>query len=69
MFAEGKTPGYSAKAEALRLKPGLVCKRKYTICDIVGYVVYDGDRAITSARTAHEAWRKVEARLARLEAD
>ena len=40
------------------LRPGLVCRRKKAICDITGYVVYDGEKAIASAATAVEAWWK-----------
>lgn len=57
-LAKGRQEGFGYKEDALALKPGLVCRRERAICDIVGFVVYDGKKAISSASNAHEAWFK-----------
>lgn len=72
MWARGQTPGYSPKTEALRFIPSAVCKKKHSICSIVGYVVYptkfdsDSDtNPISSALSSQDAWKKALLRVAK----
>ena len=65
MFAKGPQPGYSPKTAFLKLMPSAVCRKKYAICDLVGFVIYltkeDADNDIngfTSAGSAVLAWDK-----------
>jgi len=60
-WQKGRQAGFGYKAEALALWPGLVCRRKEGICDLVGFVVYDGEKPIASACGAIEAWDKAHA--------
>ena len=64
-LAKGRQEGFGYKDEALELRPGLACRRKTGPCDIVGYVVYDGKKAIASAGSASDAWFKAWARVRR----
>ena len=70
MFAKGPQPGYSPKTEVLEQIPTSVCRKKYSICDLVGYVVYptkkDADNdtnGIASCGSAKEAWSKALGRI------
>lgn len=65
-WQKGRQAGVGHKAEALALRSGLICRRKEGICDIVGYVVYDGEKAIASAGNASDAWAKAHARLSEM---
>lgn len=61
MFAKGPTPGATPKDDALAVWPGAQCKRREAI-GIRGYVVFTADgKAIASAGTAQDAWRKAAA--------
>ncbi len=66
-FIRGCQEGLSSKTDALVMRPSLVCRKKAVICDIVGYVVYDGEKAIAAAHSAQEAWWKAYKRLRREE--
>lgn len=57
-LAKGRQEGFGYKSWALKLRPGLVCRRETGPCDIVGYVVYDGEKAVASAGSASNAWFK-----------
>lgn len=72
MWAKGPTPGYSPKTEALRFIPNAVCKKKHSICNIVGYIVYpskfdsDSDtNPIASGVNSKNAWEKALLRVAK----
>lgn len=65
VIEKGCQEEYGAKTDALVMRPSLVCRKKEAICDITGYVVYDGEKAIASAQSAREAWWKAYKRLQR----
>lgn len=64
-LAKGRQEGFGYKSSALDLNPNLVCRLQRAICDITGYVVFDGRKAIASASNSHEAWYKAWAKLNR----
>lgn len=58
MFAEGSQPGYSPKAEYLKLNPSAVCKRRKhaTHFAYVIYLTHDENEPILIRPTARDAW-------------
>ncbi len=63
MFGKGPQPGATPRADALKVHPGATCVRVESICDLRGYIVYDSARrALVSAGSAQEAWRKAQAK-------
>jgi hypothetical protein len=66
-WQRGPQAGFGIKASVLGACPTALCQKVESICDIRGYVVYDGvrGRAIGSGGNSHKAWEDAYGRLAR----
>lgn len=63
MWAKGPMPGFSPKTELLAFVPTAVCRKKYAMCNITGYLVYptkedakNDKNAMGVAASAKDAW-------------
>lgn len=57
MFQRGRlTDPVDYKGEVLKKFPNVKVKRKITIHNLTGYILYDGEKHILSRRSARQCW-------------
>ncbi len=71
MFAKGPMPGNSFKTDVLKQIPTAICRKKYSICDLVGYIIYptkkDADNntnGMSVGGNSQKAWEQADGYIA-----